>query len=245
MIPHDMRFSCHEGSIIDDLELWVYDVDQRRWITVSLAYPMSWLLMGREALDEVLDEEWEKVRDKAQGLVEEHIDKVVADDIVGINVDDSGTLTFINKLPGYDHNVSTYYPPLAEYQLPTGSVKTVLRSEITELERLSVHVDLVSYPGVEKGVFKYSHHHKGYGPMWQQIHIHARLPKHPNILPLECLVLEEVSGTRVVGFTAPFIAGNDLDTNKDRLFKLKHLRQLMQVNGPLLVLPTAAHRKLT
>jgi hypothetical protein len=230
-----MRFSCHEGAISDDVGLWVYDADQRRWITVCFDYPMSWLLMGREAFEEVRDEEWEKMKEKAQALVEEHIDIVVADDIVGINASDSGGLTFVTAagLEYEDHNKSTYYPLLAEYQLPSDSVRTVLRSEITELDRLSAHVDLVSYPGVEKGVFKYSHHHGGYGAMWQQIHIHARLGKHAHILPLECLVLDEVSGTRVVGFTTPLIAGGDLDTNKDRLFKLKHLRQLMQVDGPL------------
>jgi hypothetical protein len=191
--------------------------------------------MGREEFEEVREEEWAKMTEKAQALVEEHIDGVVADDIVGIDVDDSGSLAFVTapELKYGDHNKSTYYPLLAEYQLPSDSVRTVLRSEITELDRLSVHVDLVSYPGVEKGVFKYSHHYKGYGAMWQEIHIHARLGKHPHILPLECLVLDEVNGTRVVGFTTPLIAGTDLDTNKDRLFKLKHLKQLMQVDDPL------------
>jgi hypothetical protein len=115
MLPNDMRFSCHEGIICDGLGLWVYDADQRRWITVTFDYPMSWLSMGREAFEEVRDEEWQKVRDKAQALVEERIDRAVADDIVGIDVDDSGNLTFVTAadLKHEDHK-STYYPLLAK-----------------------------------------------------------------------------------------------------------------------------------
>ncbi|KAK4242246.1 hypothetical protein C8A03DRAFT_11518, partial [Achaetomium macrosporum] len=108
-------------------------------------------------------------------------------------------------------------------------VRTIRRSEITELDRLCVHVDLVSYAGMEKGVFKYSHQWKGFGPKWQEIHIHARLPHHPNILPIDRLVLDEVSGTRVVGFTMPFIDGGDLAARKDRPFKFKYLKLLLQV----------------
>ncbi|KAK4041692.1 kinase-like domain-containing protein [Parachaetomium inaequale] len=157
---------------------------------------------------------------------EENIDKVAAD-VVGILVDGSGNLTFVNEHE-LDENKSTWYRLLDEYQLPEGAVKTVLRSALTELDRLSVHVDLVSRPGLEKCVFKYTHHYAGCGKTYQELQIHARLPSHPNILPLDCLVLDELSGKRVVGFTAPFIAVGDLDTNKDRPFRLKHLKQLME-----------------
>ncbi|KAJ4288339.1 hypothetical protein N0V88_007377 [Collariella sp. IMI 366227] len=59
-----------------------------------------------------------------------------------------------------------------------GAVTTVFRFEITELNRLSAHVDAVSYPRVEKAV-----------------------------------------------------SGGDLDTNPNRPFKLKYLKQLMQAFG--------------
>jgi hypothetical protein len=150
---------------------------------------------------------------------------------VAILVDGEGNLTFVNEHE-LDENKSTWYPLLDEYQLPEGAVKTVLRSELTELDRLSVHVDLVSYPGMEKCVFKYTHHYKGCGSTYQEFQIQARLPRHPNILPLDRLVLDELSGKRVVGFTTPYIAGGDLYTNKDRPFKLKYLKQLMEVRTP-------------
>lgn len=155
--------------------------------------------------------------------------ETLAVDIKGVVVETSGKLRFVNK-PCLDHNSSTFYPLLESYQLPQDTFKTILRSEITELGRLSVHVDLVSYDGMEKGAFKYCHHPHGFGS-WAEFQILARLPKHPNILPVDRLVLDEQTGKRVLGFTTPFIEGDDLHRNKNRLFKLKHLRQLMEVSA--------------
>lgn len=216
-----MRFIAQGGMLcgLDDGDAHhtVYDIDQRQWVTVSTS-----ILWGSPLLDcdhgDGFEEEWEARRVQAEELLEEHIDTVAAD-IKGVVVETSGKLRFVNK-PCLDMNDSTFYPLLESYQLPQGTFKTILRSDITELGRLSVHVDLVSYDGMEKGVFKYHYHPQGFGPAWAQFQILARLPKHPNILPLDRLVLDEQTGKRVLGFTAPFIAGGDLHDNKNRLFKL-------------------------
>ena len=55
-----------------------------------------------------------------------------------------------------------------------------------------------------------------------------RLPPHPNIVPLDKLVLDKSQG-RIVGFTTPYIHGGTLHTDNSRIFKLKWLRQLTQV----------------
>jgi hypothetical protein len=228
MIPEDKRFVGHEGLVCGmDAAFWVYDLDQRRWLTVSTRAPRP----SHDDEPEAFQAEWDSMRDRAKKLVAENIDRVAAD-VVGINVDDSGELAFVAEAE-FDMNLSTYYPPLEEYQLPKNTIKTVLRSELTELDRLSPHVDLVSLAGVGERAFKYAHHYGGFDTMWQQIQIHARLPRHPNILPLDRLVLDEVTGTRVVGFVTPFIAGGDLDEGNHQRFKLKHLKQLIQVDNSL------------
>ncbi len=90
---------------------------------------------------------------------------------MGINVDGSGKVSFTADPECDVNSLATYYPTLAEYQLPAGSVNTILRSEITELDRMSTQLDLVSYAGLERGAFKYSMNWRGFGSMWQEIHI--------------------------------------------------------------------------
>jgi len=54
-----------------------------------------------------------------------------------------------------------------------------------------------------------------------------RIPKHPNIVPFDALVLDTVnSDDKVVGFLMRHVPGGTLDVNKDRIFKLKYLEQL-------------------
>jgi hypothetical protein len=230
MISEDLRFVCIEGVMCVDPECWVYDLDQRRWFVVGMPVPLSYL----KASEDDRTEEWMAMCERAKELLGKHVDNVAAD-VTGIKVDGvPGDLTFVTDPADFlfDPNMSTHYPLLAEFQLPKERVKTALRSELGELERLSPHVDLVSDAEGERVVFKYSHHHRGFGRMWQEIQIHARLPNHANILPLDRLVLDEVTGTRVMGFTTPFIDGGNLDRNRDRPFKLKYLKQLTGVEYP-------------
>ncbi|KAG8418349.1 hypothetical protein J3458_005770 [Metarhizium acridum] len=71
-----------------------------------------------------------------------------------------------------------------------------------------------------------------------------RLPQHPNIVPLDRLVLDEVNG-RVVGFTTLYIPGGTLSKNKSRTFKLKWLRQLTCVIDDLNLKHGIAHQDVS
>lgn len=66
-----------------------------------------------------------------------------------------------------------------------------------------------------------------FGGVWEEIQILARLPPHPLILSLDSLVLEELTGLGVVGFTTPVIHARTLDKLSPSPFKLRWLRELM------------------
>lgn len=55
-----------------------------------------------------------------------------------------------------------------------------------------------------------------------------RLPPHPNIVPFERLVLDELHGN-IVGFTTRHIPGGTIQDNSSRTFKLEWVRQLTGV----------------
>ncbi|KAG8406396.1 hypothetical protein J3458_021229 [Metarhizium acridum] len=55
-----------------------------------------------------------------------------------------------------------------------------------------------------------------------------RLPKHPNIVPFNSIVVDELEG-RFVGFTTVYIPGGTLGENNTRTFKLKWLHRLINV----------------
>ena len=227
MIPTEIRLYCFEGGSSGDWQVhWVYDTDQRKWFTVSL----NGLFEASDDDDFDHDELQNRVVAKILDIFKSRVDELSLD-IMGLDVDKLGEVSLL-KHPWVDQNRGTYYPALEEYELPESLTKTVLRSEMIELDRLSSHVDMVSYSGIAKAAFKYFHMYNGFGG-WQEINLHTRLPAHPNILPIDHLVLEEVSGSRVVGFTTPFVAGGDLATRSTPRVKLRWLKQLIQV-PPLL-----------
>lgn len=55
-----------------------------------------------------------------------------------------------------------------------------------------------------------------------------RLPRHPNIVRFDKIVLDELEG-RVIGFTSDYIPGGNLEKNTSRVFKLEWLNQLIEV----------------
>ncbi|KAK6225271.1 Serine/threonine-protein kinase Nek4 [Colletotrichum tabaci] len=55
-----------------------------------------------------------------------------------------------------------------------------------------------------------------------------RLPKHPNIVLFDRLVLDKLNG-HVVGFTSVYIPGGTIEDNRSRVFKLEWLKQLTRV----------------
>lgn len=112
-------------------------------------------------------------------------------------------------------------------------METVLRSELRELDRLGPNVDLVSYQS-RKAVFKYYFHPQFVGKRWDEMNLWMRLSAHPNIVPFDRIVVEQLAGSQdqIVGFTTLHIAGGTLDAIEEnpgdrRAFKLKWLLQLM------------------
>jgi serine/threonine protein kinase len=60
------------------------------------------------------------------------------------------------------------------------------------------------------------------------MNILIRLPPHPNLVPFDKVVVDELTG-RVVGFTTKYISGGTLEEDPSRTFKLKYLHQLLDV----------------
>lgn len=54
-----------------------------------------------------------------------------------------------------------------------------------------------------------------------------RLPRHPNMVPFDRVVVDEIEG-RVVGFTDEYFPGGTLEDNTTRVFQLEWLRQLIR-----------------
>lgn len=70
-----------------------------------------------------------------------------------------------------------------------------------------------------------------------------RLPRHPNIVPFDRVVVDELEG-RVVGFTNDYVPGGSLEKNQSRVFKLKWLQQLIQAVDDLNVRYGIAHQDI-
>lgn len=190
------------------------------------------------------------VKNAADALAE-HLDNLPRE-TVAVEFDAVGKLVSFSTDPETDITPGTDHFLLEEYQLPARvACKTVLRSQVTELGRIAGGVDLVSYhPHIAEDknryVFKYSP--SSAIAMWAELHMLARLPPHPNLALLDRLVLDEVTGSQVVGFTMRYVAGETLDKSRPP-FKLKWLSQLMKVVDDLnlkhgIIHQDIAHRNL-
>ncbi|KAF4975551.1 hypothetical protein FZEAL_7666 [Fusarium zealandicum] len=125
-----------------------------------------------------------------------------------------------------------HYPSLHDAFLPEG-IQTVRRDELEELERLGPDADLVAYPpcageAAKKVVYKYYFMWQYAPRSWKEMHLWMHLPSHPNIVPFDRVVVDELEG-HVVGFTSSYVPGGNLEKNNSRVFKLKWLQQLIKV----------------
>jgi len=62
---------------------------------------------------------------------------------------------------------------------------------------------------------------------WDELNLFRRLPPHPNIVPFDRVVLEDME-SRVVGFTTKYIPGGTLD-NPKAPFRFEWIQQLTQL----------------
>lgn len=78
---------------------------------------------------------------------------------------------------------------------------------------------------------------------WKEMSLWMRLPRHPNIVSFDRVVIDELEG-RVVGFTSDYVPGGNLEENKSRIFKLKWLQQLIKVVDDLNLEYGIAHQDI-
>ncbi|KAJ5740754.1 hypothetical protein N7493_000626 [Penicillium malachiteum] len=153
-------------------------------------------------------------------------------EVRSITVNDDGLLIAVSNDLEEDDAPYVAYPAFALCESLSHCTK-VQHSELQEVDRLGPFVDHVSYNDEcgtpHKAVFKYNVMDK---PLrlqmaWDEINILSLLPPHPNILPLDHIVVEG-DESRVLGFTTRYIPGGTL-ANPKITFRFEWLRQLTQV----------------
>lgn len=150
-------------------------------------------------------------------------------EVRAITVDNDGLLTGVSTDPGEDDTSFIGYLPLSICP-SLAHCSTIYLSQLQELDRLGGGVDLVSYND-QRVAFKFN-------PLgmprrlrmsWKEVNMLSRLPPHPNIVPFDRLVLEDVE-SRVIGFTTKYIPGGTLaDADPKRPFRFEWLQQLAQL----------------
>lgn len=218
MINPDWRFWSPSGEISPGgpSKWYIFDTDQRRMIVVTM--------------DDEQDEE-----DLAIQYLRQHVDDL-GPEVFEIHLSDDGDLLSTSSDPDDDRMQAVNYPLLSNFGNPE-SVKTVHRRDLRELDRIQPEVDLVAYTDPSKDlnhqetlVFKYICLSQSIEFRWDEMQITMRLPPHPNIVPFDRVVTEELEGRPVVlGFTTRYIPGGTVCDNISRVFKLKHLNQLLNV----------------
>ncbi|KAI0101589.1 hypothetical protein GGR51DRAFT_529470 [Nemania sp. FL0031] len=152
--------------------------------------------------------------------------------VTAVTVDDDGLLTQVSTDPEEDDTPFIGYRPFSTVESLHGC-RTVKHSKLQELDRLGPCVDLSLYYDesqiAQKIVFKYNVVNKprGLQMAWDELHLYKSLPQHPNIVPLDRVVLTD-TGSRVIGFTTKYIPGGTFD-NPKRPFRFEYLEQLTQL----------------
>ncbi|KXH26780.1 hypothetical protein CSAL01_00326 [Colletotrichum salicis] len=219
MIDPEFGYWAPGGAIFPRVpSTWyILSIDQRRIIAVTMD--------GKQESE-----------DLAVEILKKHID-TLPDDVYAIKVSPDGNLTSMSTDPEDDETLCVHYPPLGEIERPEG-IRTIVRSELQEIDRLGPDIDLVSYQphpddnSPKKVVFKYYFLTQFIQRAWNEMNLWMRLPRHPNIVPVDRLVVDELKG-RVVRFTSIYIPGGTLEDNQSRVFKLKWIKQLTRVVGDL------------
>lgn len=127
-------------------------------------------------------------------------------EVRAITVNDDGLLTGVSTNPEEDDTFFIGYIPFS--LCPSlADCPTVFFSQLRELDRLGPGVDLISYND-RRLAFKFN-------PLgmprrlqmsWKEMNLLSKLPPHPNIIPFDRVVLEDVE-SRVIGFTTKYIPG--------------------------------------
>ncbi|KAL2884567.1 hypothetical protein HOO65_110038 [Ceratocystis lukuohia] len=149
-----------------------------------------------------------------------------------VTVDDEGLISEVSTNPEDDDTLFVAYLPFSTTE-SLRDCRTIQFSKLQELDRLGPGVDLSTYhdeSGIpQKVAFKFNPLAKPrrLKMAWDELNLLKCLPPHPNIVPFDRVVLEDVE-SRVVGFTTKYIPGGTLDASKPR-FRFKWLQQLTQL----------------
>ncbi|POS70090.1 hypothetical protein DHEL01_v211514 [Diaporthe helianthi] len=187
----------------------IIDWDQRRTIAVATAWAEDDEAFFFDALAE-------------------HIDDIPSN-IMQIEVGERGELLNSTAELDEDWTMIPFYPSPSDYP----SLPQIRREQLIELDRMGVQVDLcentlATSPEPKLVVYKYYTNEGNISIIWDELNCLLRIPKHPNIVPFNTLVIDQVEGKdKVVGFTTPFIPGGTILDNISRPFKVKHLLQLL------------------
>lgn len=218
MIDPDFRFRFYTGNnygLDTDCCTTILDSDQRRLYYIT--GPGTYFTEEEEA--ELLPIETLK-----------RYFELLSPSVQSITVDGKGLLVSVSTDIPFEERGSGFleylYRPKLSSVVSLTDCPTIFHSRLTETDRLACGVDLMEDTGNPKvkRVFKYDTTHN-WRFLWNEMHILKSLPPHPNIGPLDALVLDEVD-TRILGFTTRFVDGGDFKSNATRPFKLKWLRQL-------------------
>lgn len=217
MIDSESRFIVLRSRFSDDDDSMTWDFwdwDQRRHIAVTIDESMNY------------ESAMEYLSNYADGL----------DPSVGaVNISAGGDIVSCSSNPFKDSDQVVWYPSLQQIQC-SPHTSTICRTALRELDRLAPNVDLVTYTTddqtarikTSKVVFKYYLLNDWLRGFWNEMNIWMRISGHPNIVPFDRLVLDEVHGN-VVGFTTEYIPGGTMKDNRSRMFKLEWLTQLIDL----------------
>ncbi|KAF5551129.1 kinase [Fusarium phyllophilum] len=230
MIDHESRYFALSGDIpVGGPTTWhIVDWDQRRVVSVTMD--------GEQDDESLAIEHFSRYSDQLSPA------------IYRIHLSHTGEIIWTSTDPKNDTTCCVHYPSLHDAYLPEG-VQTVQRDKLEELKRLGPDADLVVmyYPFIkltlELAVFKYYFLWQYAQMSWKEMNLWMRLPHHPNIVPFDRVVVNEVEG-RVVRFTSNYIPSRNLEQNKSRVFKLKWLQQLIRVVDDLNLEYGIAHQDI-
>ncbi|APA08479.1 hypothetical protein SS1G_02174 [Sclerotinia sclerotiorum 1980 UF-70] len=221
MIPLEERFAIHSKSCagadddprsISVTNIW--DWDQLRMIKIK------GFLTNLPAEEEV-----------ERSILAQFAD-YLSPEVRAVQLDPDGLIYGVSLDPEENETSFVPYPPFSIVKSLAGC-RTIKHSQLQELDRLAPGVDFSSYEdenqNTRKVAFKYQ-----MSPIlfnlqraWGEIHLLKSLPPHPNLIPFDGVVLEDVE-SRVIGFTMKYIPGRALSDLKIP-FRFEWLQQLTQV----------------
>ncbi len=135
---------------------------------------------------------------KDEEFVYEALEELIDDlptDVVYIKVSDDFELLWSSANAADDRTIVPFYPSPTDF---LQDLPKIFRSQLTEIDRLGVHADHTTYQPtgetpVKHVVFKYYTNEGNIAMFWHETNCTLRIPKHPNIVPLDCLVVDSAT----------------------------------------------------